>query len=240
MTPYRTKAQLIITVDDTDRPGEGGTGQVARSIAQRLSEISPAWGVTRHQLAVLPQINYTKKNSANSVHLLAAPSNLERLADELLRWLDEVAQPGAEPGLCIADPNALLQIDLGLQAQRRVVSKHEVREAAQAAHVILAHARPEDDGIVGAFAGACLAASGNDGRFVQGGELRALSGRVGVEDLIAAGADEVRTTDESALTASAVLAERIRPALRCGKRIVYCVPQEDGLWTPIKGGPGDE
>ena len=240
MTSYRTKAELVIAVDDTDIPQQGGTGRVARAIAEMLSARLPVWGVTRHQLAILPEINYTKKNSANVVHLLACPEGLDRLAEEVGEWLEEMALPGSEPGLCVASPDALLDVDLGRAAQCRVVGGQEVRAAAETARVILIHPREGDGGIVGAFAGACLASGGNDGRFVQAGELRALSGPVSVEELLGAGADEVRTDQDGPLTEGVVVAERIRPALREGKRIVYCSPREDGVWTPIKGAPGDE
>ncbi len=239
METYRTQAELVIAVDDTDNPEQGGTGRVARSIAERLSARFPVWGVTRHQLAILPEINYTRRNSANVVHLSRRAENVAELADEVAEWLREMALPGAEPGLCLAAPEIVLGVELGREAQRRVVGKDEVRSAAAAAGAILRHPCGGDGGIVGAFAAACLASGGDDGRFVQVGGLRSLSGRLSVKDVLDAGGNEVRTVEDIPLTEGAILAERLRPALRGGKCVLYCSRRGDGVWVPIIGGPGD-
>ncbi len=240
MESYRTKAELVIAVDDTDSPEQGGTGRVARAIAERLAQRCPFWGVTRHQLAVLPEINYTRKNSANVVHLLEQPGAPAALAAEVSQWISEMALPGSEPGLCVADPARLLNVDLGRAAQQRVVSKDEVRAAARSAGVALRPAGSGDAGIVGAFAAACLAAGGNDGRFVQAGAMRSLSGVVTVADVLAAGGDEVRTVEDRPLDDGEITADRLRPALRTGKCVLYCAQGEDGVWVPVMGAPGDK
>jgi hypothetical protein len=239
MTPYRTKADLVISVDDTDNPDQGGTGRVARAVADRLGERFAVWGVTRHQLAVLPEINYTRNNSANVVHLLTGPEGVGELVDEVESWVREMALSGSEPGLCVADPDALRQAQLGRDAQTRFVHRREARAAARTAGVVLRSVGDGDGGTVGAFAAACLAAQGDDGRFVQIGEMRALSGEVSVADVRKAGADEVRALDGVALSEGTLCVERLRPALRGGRCVLYCSGGEDGLWTPIMGGPGD-
>ena len=235
-----TKAALVIAVDDTDNAEEGGTGSVARTIAGRLSARFPVWGVTRHQFIVLPEIPYTKKNSGNVVHLLEAPPDVAALAEEVAEWVRELVWPGSDPGLCVARPEALRGIELGREAQRRFVAKEEVRAAAREAGVLLTHPCATDEGIVGAFAGACLAAGGDDGRFVQVGRVRELTGKVTVEDFLAAGGDEVRSVEGGPLTQGLLEAERLRPALRGGRCVLYCAPAAEGLWLPLRGAPGDE
>ena len=239
MDTYRTKAQVVVAVDDTDIPGEGGTGNVARQIAARLSVRHPVWGVTRHQFAVLPEIPYTARNSGNVVHLLEAPDALGPLADEVVEWVRGLHIRGSEPGVCVARVEALLAQPLGREAQRRFVHRSEAWEAAAATGVILRHAIEADDGVVGAFAGACLAAQGHDGRFVQTGRMRELTGEVTVEALLAAGGDEVRSVEGAVLTSGVVKADRLRPALREGKCVVYC-RREGSPWVPIHGAPGDK
>ena len=96
-----------------------------------------------------------------------------------------------------------------------------------------------DDGIVGAFAAACLAAQGSDGRFVQIGRMRELCGRFEVAEVLAAGGDEVRSAQEQPLTAGVIIAARLRPALRDGRCVLYCRPRSDGYWEAITGAPGD-
>jgi hypothetical protein len=239
MSAFRSRAAVVIAVDDTDIPGQGGTGNVARRIAERLSTTYPVWGVTRHQFAVLPEIPYTARNSGNVVHLLAGPETLEPLADEVVGWVRALHIEGSEPGICVARVEALLDQPLGCEAQRRFVHRSEAWAAAAAAGVILRHAIEADDGIVGAFAGACLAAQGDDGRFVQVGRMRALAGDVQVADVLAAGGDEVRSVEGAPVTQGLVRAEKVRPALREGRCVVYC-RWADGVWLPVHGAPGDK
>ncbi|MGQ9729752.1 MAG: hypothetical protein ACUVX8_00630 [Candidatus Zipacnadales bacterium] len=239
MAFYQSKGRLVIAVDDTDTSEEGGTGHVARVIADRLSAQWEVWGVTRHQLAVLPQIPFTARNSVNVVHLLERPENLFDLTSCLEEWLGELAVKGSKPGFCIAPTQALLDEPLGYEAKQRFVERAEIWEAAQQRGVVLRHLWAAPDGIVGAFAGACLAAQGNDGRFVQIGRVRDLSTWVAPAEFLAAGGDEVRSVKEEPVTEGLIWAERLRPALREGRCILYCVNQ-GGFWKPVKGALGDE
>ena len=93
--------------------------------------------------------------------------------------------------------------------------------------------------MIGAFAGACLASGGDDGRFVQVGNARQLSGGLSAQDILRAGVDEVRTVEGVLLTEGVICAERLRPALRGGKCVLYCARRADGIWGPLKGAPGD-
>jgi len=240
MVRCRTKADLVIAIDDTDNAEEGGTGRVAREIARRLSERLSIWGVSRHQFVVLPEIPYTRNNSGNAIHVLSPVAHAAALADEVGEWLRELCLPESDPGLCVTRSEALLDADLGRAAQARVVTRDEVRGAAEAAGVILRHPCATDDGIVGAFAGACLASSGNDGRFVEVGGMRLLSGRLTVQEVLAAGGDEVRSVEGKVLTHGDMVAERLRPALQRGKCVVYCARTNGGGWAPIVGAPGDQ
>lgn len=234
-----TKVKLVIAVDDTDNPDGGGTGSVARALAARLVGTYQVHGVTRHQLAVLPEINFTKKNSTNVVHLLEAPEDLTHVIAEAAACLAELRLDGSEPGLCVARTELVRGVALGCEAKERFVTREETRAAAGTAGVVLLHPCGGDGGIVGAFAGACLAAGGDDGRFVQVGRMRDVSGELSVQDLLDAGGDEVRTEEDRPLTDGVIVAERLRPALRGGKCVIYCRRRDDGLWEPLKGGPGD-
>jgi tRNA(Ile2) C34 agmatinyltransferase TiaS len=238
MPKWRTKGDVVVAVDDTDIPGEGGTGSVARVIAARLSASLRIWGVTRHQFAVLPEIPYTARNSGNVIHLIEAPDDLRALADEVVDWVRGLHVPGSEPGVCVARAEDLLEAPLGLEAKRRFVHRSEAWEAAAQTGAILRHAVEADDGIVGAFAGACLAAQGNDGRFVETGRLRELAGEVTVKEVLEAGGDEVRSVEGDLLTDEVLLADRLRPALRLGKCVLYCKRDGD-TWVPVHGAPGD-
>jgi hypothetical protein len=197
------------------------------------------WGVSRHQFVVLPENRYTRNNSGNAIHVRARVPVLAALAEEVAEWLRELSLPGSDPGLCVASPEALRHLDFGRAAQQRFVTREEARETAAAAGVILRAPCATDDGIVGALAAACLASGGDDGRFVEVGAMRRLSGRLTAAEVLAAGGDEVLTVEEAPVTEGAIVADRLRPALRRGKCVLYCRRCEDGSWTPIIGAPGD-
>lgn len=232
-TEYSTRA--VIAVDDTDTLQSGGTGSVARAMANYVRDRFAVRGVSRHQLAVLPGINYTKKNSTNVVHLLEVPPDPEGLAEELCRWLRGTVEEGSEPGLCIAEVSAVAGHPLGPAAQHRVVTREETRAAADDTGVILRHACVGDGGIIGCFAGASLASGQDDGRFVQIGSVRELAGSLAVADLLAAGVDEVRTIDDEAIADGLIVGDRFRPAMKDGKCVLYCTRGADGAWRPVKG-----
>lgn len=237
MGSRRATTQMVIAVDDTDTLERGGTGRVGRAIADLLEDWYGVWGVTRHQLAVMPGINYTRKNSTNVVHLSEIVPAPESLAEELCEWLQTAAEDEAEPGLCIARVSQIAGHALGPAAQHRVVTREETRVAAQDTGVILRHPRESDGGIIGAFAGACLASGQDDGRFVQVGSVRELSGRLTVGDLLRAGVDEVRTAGGKPIASGTIIGERFRPAMKNGRCILYCTPGADGQWYPVKGHP---
>jgi hypothetical protein len=92
-------------------------------------------------------------------------------------------------------------------------------------------------GIIGALAGAILAAGGDDGRFVEIGRVRELTGEVTVAALLAAGIQEVRSSDGETATAALVdtLGGRVRPQLR-GGRAVLLVERARGGWRVVEQG----
>lgn len=239
MGGHRSRAALLIAVDDTDCPQQGGTGRVAREIADRLTNRYPIWGVTRHQLAILPEIDYTARNSANVVHLLEGPDEVDILAAQVASWVAEMALEGSAPGLCLAATEALLGCGLGREAQRRFVTVDEVRHEARTRTVHLQPVLKAEGGIIGAFCGACLAAGGDDGRFVQAGRIRALKGEISVEQALTAGADRVIGPDGEELREGTMPSDRLRPALAGGLCVLYVEQADDGRLLPMKGRPGD-
>ncbi len=231
---------FIIAVDDTDTPEEGGTGKLCRELAQRLSRYGDIWGVTRHQLAVLPGIPYTRRNSANAIHLVCAPRDFREVAEYAIQWVAEHCCPGSEPGLCMGTTEALKVVAVGRAAQQRVVSVEEAWQAARAAEVTLRSVLGSGQGVVGALAAAALASCGNDGRFVEREGVRDLHGSVAVAEVLAAGVDEVRTADGETLTEGEVIAPRgLRPALCEGKCLLF-VTRQDDHWLPLKGWPCED
>ena len=68
--------------------------------------------------------------------------------------------------------------------------------------------------MIGALAAVGLAASGEDGRYIQVGGLRELPGLQPVEALLAAGIHQVQALDGGGVTEGMVMADKLRPARR--------------------------
>jgi hypothetical protein len=78
-----------------------------------------------------------------------------------------------------------------------------------------------------------LSASGEDGRYVQVGKLRELSGEQSFEVLRKAGIAEIRTMDGKIVTSGETIADKLRPARRQKKPILF-VQMINDQWEAIK------
>jgi hypothetical protein len=84
------------------------------------------------------------------------------------------------------------------------------------------------------MAGLGLAATGNDGRFLQKGAIRDLTGPCSVEQLLAAGIDMISTLDGRTFSRGTVQAREGKPPRPCpvnGKTVLFveehgCILQE--------------
>jgi len=230
---------IFVAIDDTDNHEGGGTGRVARAIAAILREKWPVLGVSRHQLLVDPRVPYTSNNSCNVIHL--APTNpacvdraaLGRLVEPLLI---ERCLPGSDPGLCVGG-RELAGNPFGVAVQTEVVSQAGAVAAAGAAGVFLRPLGGTGDGIIGALAGAILAAGGNDGRFVEVGRSREMEGVVSVPTLLDGGIAELRTLSGMPVTAGMVdTCGRLRPVLQRHRPVLLVEPGEPGAWRVVELG----
>jgi hypothetical protein len=89
------------------------------------------------------------------------------------------------------------------------------------------------DGVIGALAAVGLAASGNDGRYVLVGRSRELSGLQPVASVVGAGITEVRTLDGQTVTDGLVQTDKLRPARRDNRSILF-VERVGDQWLPLK------
>src|SRR3712207_6741109 len=150
---------IYVGIDDTDNPQGGGTGRVARKLAALLRAEFPVLGVSRHQFLVDPRVPYTSNNSGNVIHLMADDADLQAIAQRLAEPLLALCLAGSDPGLCVARRRAAGH-PLGHAAQERVLTQAEAFAAAEEVGAVLRGLGGTRDGVIGAVAGAILAASG--------------------------------------------------------------------------------
>ncbi len=225
----------FVALDDTDYVDTPGTGQLARALAGSLASEHRILGVTRHQLLVHPDVPYTKNNSANVVILLDDTVEVMRLAEQVTGFVLPRCAFGSDPGLCIAELSEVRDVEFGRTCQTEVVDVETARSLAVQHNVYLRSLGGEPCGIIGAFAGACLAGSGNDGRFVAIGRVREITGTVSVDVIIEAGVSDVRTEDGESVRQGVVeTGDKLRPALRDGKAVLFVKPRSESVWEALK------
>lgn len=228
-------AMIYIGLDDTDMPGTRGTGHLARDVASWLEGDYPITGITRHQLLHDRRIPYTANNSSNVIGVAAKNVDLQLLADQIAAYVIPQCPDGSDPGLCVALPEQVEGVSFGRKCQTEIVLLSLAMETAASHGILLRSLAGSPGGMIGALAGVCLRASGNDGRFVQVGRIRELTGRVGIEEVLNSGVDRVSLEDGQEIRTGYIeTGDKIRPALRGGLVTLYVQPLEQGLWQALK------
>ena len=226
---------VYIGLDDTDNLELRGTGRLARSIAEALAEQFSVLGVTRHQLLVDPRIPYTSHNSSAAILLEAELSEpLEPIFQRVRGWMVGDFQPGSDPGLCVANEDVASQlIEFGRQAQTEVVTQEDARQLAARYGALLAGLGGTQDGVIGALSAVGLARGGQDGRYLLIGRSRDLSGLQPLESVRQVGVADIRTLDGRPVETGMILADKLRPARRDARPVLFVEPEED-YWKPVK------
>lgn len=227
---------LYIGLDDTDTLESAGTGRLARAIAATLATSYPLLGVTRHQLLRDPRVPYTAKNSSAAILLgLPAPpaATVAAVGEQVARLVTDAHQPGSDPGLAVAAivPDAV--VAFGRRTQTEVVSPAEARALAAAHGLWLRGLGGTEAGVIGALAAIALAGAGDDGRYIRVGRSRELAGPISIAEALDAGIATVRTLNGKVVTDGVILAEKVRPARRSGRPILF-VEEAGAFWRPLK------
>lgn len=168
--------KLYVCVDDTDDLTKStSTGKIADLIAQEMIKMGGSLekGITRHQLLLHDDIDYTSHNSSMCMVIDidgVAVSRLKRVAEQVLR---ENMAPSADPGLCFCRIDQLKSpenlISYGKRAQNEVIQKQEAYDlASEIGGTILEEYGGTGCGVIGALAGVGLRLSGCDGVFRGG------------------------------------------------------------------------
>jgi tRNA(Ile2) C34 agmatinyltransferase TiaS len=225
--------KYFIGLDDTDNFESRGTGHLARMMASALAQDFRVHGVIRHQLLEDERVPKTAKNSCAAILFEGDPYPLEEIAEFACKLMRDDFQPGSDPGLCVASvvPNEV--IAYGQRAQREFLYQQEPRELAAAHGLYLEGLGGDEGGVIGALAAIGLAASGDDGRYVQVGSIRDLEGLLPIANVLSAGITSVKTLDGEPVTEGLVLTDKLRPARRKDQPILF-VERQEGHWLPLK------
>lgn len=161
----------LVAIDDTDMPGTKGTGWLVQELcelmeAKGLASSSP---ISRHQLFVHEDVPFTSHNSSMCFEMDLHSASLEDAKRFMISFLEEHAQDGSDPGLCIVNPSDhddLAELHAYAQsAKTTVLSKTIAYDLAKKLGIYLSEHGGTGDGVVGALAGTGLRMLGNDGRY---------------------------------------------------------------------------
>ena len=231
---------IYVCMDDTDNLHSRGTGRLARAVAEELGKNYPVRGVTRHQLYFHPDIPYTSHNSCGVIHLES--DDLDSLNDifEIAReeMLNDFIE-GSDPGLAVAHHSQILPplVAYGRDAKDTVLNQGKSRTLARNLGIRLEGLGGTEDGVIGAMAGLGLAFTNNDGRFLQIGKIRDLTGTQTVENLLEAGIDIVFNIDGRIVTTGEVFNEENKSVKPCpvnGKAVLFVEEGRDGITRAVK------
>jgi len=225
---------VYIGMDDTDNRDSRGTGQLARATAACLSTTYPLNGIIRHQLFFDQRVPYTKNNSSAAI-LLHTPedADLKAIFQQVKELMLADFQPGSDPGLCVAADVAEAVVQFGRRAKIDLVTQADARQLAAAHHILLEGLGGTEGGVIGALAAVGLAASGEDGRYIEVDGLRLLSGLQSVATLLSIGIHHVQTLDGQHILEGMVWTDKLRPARRGGVPVAV-VQWENDAWQPLK------
>lgn len=225
---------IYIGVDDTDTLESRGTGRLARGIADNLAREFTILGVVRHQLLVDPRVPYTSHNSC-AVIVIEGQENtsLPALFERVKALMLDDFQEGSDPGLCVTAHVPEAVTAFGRKAQRALVKQQEARELAAAHGIMLEGLGGTQDGVIGSIAGVGLTAAGDDGRYLQVGRIRELTGLQTIEAVLNAGVTAIQTVEGQPVIEGLILADKLRPARRNGKPVAL-VNWDQDHWQPIK------
>jgi hypothetical protein len=231
---------IYVCMDDTDNLHSRGTGRLARVVAAEIARSYPVRGVTRHQLYFHPDIPYTSHNSCAVLHVEV---DEKEFVDEIFRiakqeMLNDFVE-GSDPGLAVAHDSQILPplVAYGRDAKDTVLNQGKSRTLARNLGIKLEGLGGTEDGVIGAMAGLGLAFTQNDGRFLQIGKIRQLTGTQSVDELLGAGIDAVFTMDGFPVNEGNVFNEEgksVKPCPVNGKSILFVEVGKDGVLRAIK------
>ena len=195
--------------------------------------------MTRHQLFVHEDIPFTSHNSCAVVHI---ESGCRESADAILKQAEEVVLgdfiEGSDPGIAVATGDQLdpALVAFGKDAKTMVLTQEKARKLAKNLSIRLKGLGGTEEGVIGAMAGLGLAATGNDGRFVQKGQIREILGPCTVRTLLAAGIDAITTMDGRIVDSGYIMVEENKSVKPCpvNGRVILFVEEREGRYHAVK------
>jgi hypothetical protein len=144
---------------------------------------------------------------------------------------------GSNPGLAVAHEDQISPavINYGQDAKKCIVTQKRAIELAKNSNIKLEGFGKTKNGVIGAIASIGLAATKNDGRFLQIGSIRTIKDPQPVENFIKAGVEKIFTLDGLMITDGIIFNDNnkpVKPSPINGEVILFVV-EENGRYKAI-------
>jgi tRNA(Ile2) C34 agmatinyltransferase TiaS len=204
---------IYVGIDNTSNTESVGTAKFARKIAEKISDKYPIYAVSRHQFYVHPTINYSSYNFGAVIHLDCDDEFVDDIFLTIKRMIEKEFNIGSNPGLAVAHEDQISPavINYGQEAKKSVISQKRAIKIAKNSNIKLEGFGKTKDGVIGAIASIGLAATKNDGRFLQIGNIRTIKDPQPVENFIKAGVEKIFTLDGLMITNGIIYNDNNKP-----------------------------
>jgi hypothetical protein len=229
---------IYVGIDNTSSHESVGTAKFARRVAKKISDKYPVYGVSRHQFHVHPDIKYSTHNFGAVIHI---DCDDEKYLDDIFLTIKGMMKSefniGSNPGLAVAHENQISPavINYGKDAKKIILTQKRALELAINSNIRLEGFGKTEDGIIGAIASIGLAATKNDGRFLQIGKIRSIKKPQPVENFIRVGVEKIFTLDGRRITSGIIFNsdnKPVKPSPINGEIILFVV-EEDGRYKAV-------
>ncbi len=233
---------VTVCIDDTDRPGDRSTARLALGILEVLGGRYRCHSLTIHPHLSAPGLTWEEKgNHSACMRFVDEPGlNLDDLVHEVHCLVLEDWREGSHPGLCAGRE---IPVEVQEFAQRSRLQKLTIQQAQTVAArcgLVLEGLGGTGRGVIGALAGAGMAAAGGPGTYLQLGpkpsELSGLIsprklGRLGVERFLDA------TTGQDVEVRPLWVYRKLHPAMVEGEPVVYVQTTDSGALAFVELDP---
>lgn len=228
--------QVLVCIDDTDKPGGRGTGALGAELIEELEQmgLGKCEPITRHQLFVHPDIPYTSHNSAMCFSLTTEAEHLGLIIDHARSLLERESAEGSDPGLCVAVLDRLIEpgrlVAFGYEAKKSVLKKEDAYSLAGKLNIHLSEHGGTGQGVIGALAGVGLRLGCNDGRFKGKYKVAPVGTIMTVGELVRrTGVCLVKCIDGTIPLAEDTvrIGEKVKSILHLGKNCLLLSPNSD-------------
>ncbi|KMT21088.1 hypothetical protein [Clostridium cylindrosporum] len=166
--------KILLCIDDIKNSSNKSiTEKIARYIVKNImyNKYGTSEEITRHKLFVNKSITYDSSNTSTCIKADVIEDNYMDVIKDAEDIIKENASEYSNPGICVIMEDKLINkdeiIEYGLKVKSQVVTKTELFSLALRSGIYLKERGGTGIGIIGAFAGAALRLSGNDGEVVE-------------------------------------------------------------------------